>query len=81
MELDGFTSAFHSCSSNNLLHIGGPTVQQIIITQPEKVRNTAKCPKPQLAVDISKNVQIMHKTLALREKLKIFRGNQMTQDN
>ena len=39
-----------------------------------------KGPKPSLAADISQNVPIMHKTLAFREKSKIFRGNQLTQD-
>ena len=61
--------------SNYLLLIGGPRVQQIIITPTKKSSNSAKCPKPSLAVDISKNVPIMHKTLALREESKIFRGN------
>ena len=32
-------------------------------------------------VDISKNGPIMHKTVALREESKIFRGNQLTQDD
>ena len=67
--------------SNYLLLIGGPRVKQIIITSLKKVQNSAKCPKSSLAVDISKNVTTMHKALALKEESKIFRGNQLTQDN
>ena len=36
MERYGFTFAIRSCSSNNLLHIGGPAVKQTIITAAEK---------------------------------------------
>ena len=80
MELDDFTSAFHCCSSNYLLDIGGLTVKQIIITPTKKVQNSAKSPKVQLAASISKNVSIMHKALALREESKFFGGNQFIQD-
>ena len=66
--------------SNYLLLIGEPRVKQIIITPTKKVQNHAKCLKPSLTVDISNNVPIMHKTLALREESKVFRGNQLTQD-
>ena len=65
---------------NYLLLIGEPRVKQIIITPTKKVQNSAKCPKLSLAVDISTNVPIMHKTLALREESKIFRGNQLKHD-
>ena len=67
--------------SNYLLLIGEPRVTQIIITPIKKVQNSAKCPKPSLAVHISKNVPIMHKTLALREESKILGGYQLTQDD
>ena len=71
MQLDGFTCGFQFLImqfqqfSNYILLIGEPRVKQIIITPIKKVQNSAKCPKPSLAVDVSKNVPIMHKTLAL----------------
>ena len=71
---------FHQFS-NHLLLIGGPAVKQIIITPTKKVQNSAKCPKPQLAVDISKKRTNHAITLAPREESKIFRGYQLTQDD
>ena len=67
---------------SNYLPIGEPRVKQIIVNPTKKSSKFGKCPsKLSLAVDISKNVPIMHKTLALREESKIFRGNQLTQDD
>ena len=83
MELDGFWFSVMQFQqfSNYLLLVGGPRVKQIIITPTKKVQNSAKCRKSSGAVDISKNGPIMHKTVALREEPKIFRGNQLTQDD
>ena len=67
MKFDGFTFAFHSCSSNNLLQVAGPTVKQKVFTATRKIYDFTKWLKPQLAVDSSKNVQIMNKPLELRE--------------
>ena len=64
--------------SNYLLLIGEPGVKQIIITPTKKSSKFCKVSKTIVAVDISKNVPIMHKTLAFREESKIFRGNQLT---
>ena len=67
--------------SNYALLIGELRVKQTKLLRPKKVQNSANCPKPSLAVDIPKNVPIMHKTLALREESKIFKGNQLIQDD
>ena len=82
MELDGFWFSIMQFQqfSNYLLLIGEPTVKQIIITPTKKSSKFCKVSKPSLAVDISNHVPIMHKTVALREESKIFRGNQLTQD-
>ena len=67
--------------SNYLLLIGEPTAKQIIITSTKKVQNSAKCPKPSLAVDVLKYIPIIHKAIPLREESKFCRGNQLTQDD
>ena len=74
MELDGFWFSIMQFQqfSNYLLLIGEPRVKQIIITPTKKLQNSAKSPKPSLAVDISQNGSIMHKTLALREEPKFL---------
>ena len=79
-------SDFQSCRfqqvSNYLLLIGGPRVKQIIITPTKKSSKFCKVSKTIMSSrHIKKNGPIMHKTVALREESKIFRGNQLTQDD
>ena len=84
MELDGFWLSIMQLQqfSNYLLLIGGPRVKQIIIIPTKKTSKFCKASKTIMSSrHIKKNRPIMHKTLALREESKIFKGNQFTQDD
>ena len=84
MELYGFWFSIMQFQqfSNYLLLIGEPRVKQIIITPTKKSSKFCKPFKTVISSrHIKKNGPIMHKTLALREECKIFRGNQLTQDD
>ena len=84
MELDGFWFSIKQFQqfSTYLLRVGGPRVKQIIITPTKKSSNFCKVSKTVMSSrHIKKNRPIMHKTLALREESKIFRGNQLTLDD
>ena len=84
MELDGFWFSIIQFQqvSNYLLPVGGPRVKQIIITPTKKRSKFCKVSKTVMSSRHNKkNGPIMHKTVALREESKIFRGNQLTQDD
>ena len=76
----GLLLLFTLAAPNNLLHIERPTVKQVILTPTRKNSKLCKVSKTSINSKISKNVPIMHKTHALREEFKIFRGNQLTQN-
>ena len=84
MELDGFWFSIKQFQqfSNYLLRVRGPGVKQIIITPTKKSLKFCKVSKTVMSSRrIKKNEPIMHKTVALREESKIFRGNQLTLDD
>ena len=54
-------------SSHYLLHIEGPTVKQILITATRKSLQFYNVDKTASSSSYTKNVPIMHKTLAFRE--------------
>ena len=84
MELDGlwFSIMQFQQFSNYLLLVGGSRVKQITITTTKKSSKLCKVSKTVMSSrHIKKNGPLMHKTVALREESKIFRGNQLTQDD
>ena len=85
MELDGFWFSIIQFQqfSNYLLLVGGPRVKQIIITPTKKSSKFCKVSKTVMSSrHIKKTEQLcMHKTVALREESKIFKGNQLTLDD
>ena len=70
MKLDGFASAFNSCSFNNVLHIGGLRVKQIIITPTRKSSKFCKVSKTEISSReswVSPQLQTIEKNCGLAD--------------